>query len=90
MKHCVQIFSPSTYGCSYPYSLLDLPSGSHGIHPAPWGLLLWQVEHSLTNINDGEISLLVLPCPCPESVALSTRLQVVCEDWTSVDGVNLL
>ena len=80
----------STYGCSYPYSLLDLASGSHGVHPASWRLLLWQVEHSLANINNGEISFLVLPGPGPEGIALSSRLQVVCKDWASVDGVNLL
>ena len=82
--------SYSTYSCSYPYSLLDLASGSHGIHPAPWRLLLWQVEHSLTNIDNGEVSFLVLPGPSPEGIALSARLQVVCKDWASVDGVNLL
>ena len=88
--HDCIIFNQSTYSRSYPYSLLDLPSGSHGIHPAPWGQFLWQVEHSLTNVNDGEVPLMVLPGPRPEGVALSTRLQVVGEDWTSVDGVNLL
>ena len=86
----ITAFNPSTYSSSYPYSLLDLPSGSHGVHPATWGLFFRQVEHSLTNINDGEVSLAPLPRPCPEGVALSTRLQVVCKDWTGVDGVYLL
>jgi hypothetical protein len=31
-----------------------------------------------------------LPGPRPEGIALSARFHVVCEDWTSVDGVNLL
>ena len=82
----------STYNCSYPYSfwILDLPSSSHGIHPTTWGLFLWQVKHSLTSINDGETPLLVFPSPRPESVSPSTGLRVICEDWTSIDRINLV
>lgn len=78
------------YCCAYPNSFLHLSSCCHGVDTPPWGMLLGKIEHTLPDINDGEIPVRILPRPSPQCITPAIRRDVICQDRPGIYGVDFL